>query len=229
MAVPARRATPADIDDSTAPPPARKKLPGAVLAGVAALVVAGVLAFVLGAREKAPAPAETALVAPATPKAHVATAPTQVAPAPAAAPVLAAAPAVAAPAAAATTASSAPAPAKRNAVASAESAKKSGNTSARTAKPASPPAESTRVAVTATSPHSEQEAPRPSATATPAVVANASLQAVEQCKDKFYLMRQLCLAEQCDKAGARNHPACVRYREEVRVREDAAKQQQQQR
>jgi eukaryotic-like serine/threonine-protein kinase len=229
VAVPARRATPADSDDDTASPPARKKIPVAVLAGVAALAVAGVLAFVIGAREKAPAPVETALVAPATPKARVA-APTPApallpaaAPAPAAASVLAAAPP-----AAATSVPSTPGSAKRNTVASAESAKKSGNTSAKTAKLAGAPAESTRVAVT-TTPHSEPETPRPSAPAVPAVVANASLQAVDQCKEKFYLMRQLCLAEHCDKAGARGHPLCVRYREEVRVREDAAKQQQLQR
>jgi eukaryotic-like serine/threonine-protein kinase len=231
VAVPARRATPTDSDDDTVPPPARKKVPAAVLAGMGALAVAGVLTFVIGTREKAPAPVETALVAPATPKSRVAASPTPApallpaaAPAPAAAPVLAAAPA-----AAATTAPSAPGPAKRNTVASAESAKKSGNTSAKTAKLANAPADGTRVAVTTTSPHSEPETPRPSAPAAPAVVANASLQAVDQCKEKFYLMRQLCLAEQCDKAGARSHPLCVRYREEVRVREDAAKQQQLQR
>jgi len=56
------------------------------------------------------------------------------------------------------------------------------------------------------------------------VVANASLQAVDQCKDKFFLARELCLAEQCGKAGARSHQLCVRYREEVRLREDAKQQ-----
>jgi eukaryotic-like serine/threonine-protein kinase len=232
VAVPARRATPADSDDSTVPPPTRKKLPAAVLAGVAVLAVAGVLALTMGKREKPAAPVETALVAPAPPAARVGNPPT-----PAAAVLPAAAPAspppagAMAPAGAATQAPSATAPAKRSAVASAETAKKSGNASAKTAKVATPPLEAARSPVAATSPRSEPEAPvqRPSTPATSAVVANASVQAVEQCKEKFYLMRQLCLAEQCDKGGARNHPLCVRYREEVRVREDAAKQQQQQR
>ena len=58
------------------------------------------------------------------------------------------------------------------------------------------------------------------------MVANASLHAVDQCKEKFFVLRELCLAEQCGKGGARNHPLCVRYREDVRVREEAAKQQQ---
>jgi serine/threonine-protein kinase len=55
----------------------------------------------------------------------------------------------------------------------------------------------------------------------PPVTANASnYQAVDQCRDKMFINRELCLAENCGKAGARNHPLCVRHREEVRVREE---------
>jgi hypothetical protein len=33
-------------------------------------------------------------------------------------------------------------------------------------------------------------------------------------------MRELCLSENCAKAGTRNHPLCIRHRDEVRVREE---------
>jgi serine/threonine-protein kinase len=52
----------------------------------------------------------------------------------------------------------------------------------------------------------------------------AGYQAVDQCRDKVFLMLELCLAEHCGKQGARSHPLCVRYREEVRLREDARQQ-----
>jgi serine/threonine-protein kinase len=44
---------------------------------------------------------------------------------------------------------------------------------------------------------------------------------VDQCKDKVFLSRELCLAEHCDKGANRNHPLCVRRREEIRMREDS--------
>jgi serine/threonine-protein kinase len=53
------------------------------------------------------------------------------------------------------------------------------------------------------------------------VVSSAGLQAVDQCRDKVFLAKELCLAEHCSKPGARSHPLCVRHREEVRLREDA--------
>jgi serine/threonine-protein kinase len=49
----------------------------------------------------------------------------------------------------------------------------------------------------------------------------ANYQAVEQCRDRMFLSRELCLAEHCDKAGARNHPLCVKRREEARMREES--------
>jgi hypothetical protein len=48
--------------------------------------------------------------------------------------------------------------------------------------------------------------------------------AVEQCKNKFFIGLELCLAEHCDKAGTRNHPLCVRRREEIRIREESKMQ-----
>jgi serine/threonine-protein kinase len=47
------------------------------------------------------------------------------------------------------------------------------------------------------------------------------LAAVDQCKDKVFLSKELCLAEHCDKPGARNHPLCVKRREDIRLREDS--------
>ena len=43
----------------------------------------------------------------------------------------------------------------------------------------------------------------------------------EQCRDKVFLAKEFCLAEQCDKPGARNHPLCVKRREEAKLREES--------
>ena len=44
---------------------------------------------------------------------------------------------------------------------------------------------------------------------------------MDQCKDRLFLAKELCLAEHCDKPGARNHPLCVKRREDARLREDS--------
>ena len=49
----------------------------------------------------------------------------------------------------------------------------------------------------------------------------ASANPVEQCKDRVFLSREFCLAEHCDKAGSRNHPLCVKRREDIKMREDS--------
>ncbi|HZY16450.1 MAG TPA: hypothetical protein VFE74_07465, partial [Ramlibacter sp.] len=51
--------------------------------------------------------------------------------------------------------------------------------------------------------------------------ANVNYQAVDQCSDRMFLTKELCLAESCAKPGARNHPMCVKHREEVRLREES--------
>ena len=60
----------------------------------------------------------------------------------------------------------------------------------------------------------------------PAQVAgnSANTQAVEQCRDKMFISRELCLTESCAKPGVRNHPLCVKHREEVRMREESKQQ-----
>jgi serine/threonine-protein kinase len=63
--------------------------------------------------------------------------------------------------------------------------------------------------------------PPPARTLPPPVATAANYQAVEQCRDKFFLSKELCLAEHCDKSGARNHPLCVQRRAEARLREES--------
>jgi serine/threonine protein kinase len=63
-------------------------------------------------------------------------------------------------------------------------------------------------------PHREET--RPIATA-----VSAALHGVESCRDKLFLMREFCLAEHCDKVGARLHPLCVKRREDAKLREES--------
>ncbi len=44
---------------------------------------------------------------------------------------------------------------------------------------------------------------------------------VDACKDKMFLSREFCLAEQCEKPGARNHPLCIQRREDAKLREES--------
>jgi serine/threonine protein kinase len=44
---------------------------------------------------------------------------------------------------------------------------------------------------------------------------------VDVCKDKMFLSREFCLAEQCEKPGTRNHPLCVKRREDAKLREES--------
>ena len=69
---------------------------------------------------------------------------------------------------------------------------------------------------TATAPAAHREEARPIATA-----VSAGLHGVETCRDKLFLMREFCLAEHCDKAGARLHPLCVKRREDAKLREES--------
>lgn len=224
---PAKRAAPRPVpararrkvdDDSEPPVPAKKKkAPIAVLAGVGAVAVAGLLVFMLGrgsppetgssqadaptaavagaAPTPAPAPARVAAVAP-TPAPADAPAVVQPAPVP---PPLAATPAVP------------QTPQPKPPVKKVEP-RAPRTTAAVTPEPARPasPAPGQRVD------------PEPVARASPPVAANGlNYQAVDQCRERIFLAKELCLAEQCEKAGARNHPLCVKRREEARLREDS--------
>ena len=64
-------------------------------------------------------------------------------------------------------------------------------------------------------------APRRSASPRRQPAPSPSASPVEQCRDKVFLSREFCLAEQCAKPGTRNHPLCVQRREEIRLREES--------
>ena len=82
------------------------------------------------------------------------------------------------------------------------------------------PAQRTTMSATSTPPRVE---PEPARTLPPPVLAanGPGYQAVDQCRDRMFLAKELCLAEHCEKAGARNHPLCVKRREEIRMREES--------
>jgi hypothetical protein len=73
------------------------------------------------------------------------------------------------------------------------------------------------------------EAPRASAVAVsqkreetravPAPVVAAGPSPVDACRDKMFLSREFCLAENCKVAVQRSHPLCVQWRADVRIRE----------
>ena len=96
------------------------------------------------------------------------------------------------------------------------------------AKPKVAPAlvvETTRAAAPVPVSVREEARPAPATTTTTAATAAAAAAAaaspVDQCKDKVFLSKEFCLAEQCAKPGTRNHPLCVKHREEVRLREES--------
>lgn len=208
-----------------APAASGKKPPVAVLAAIGILAAAGtalVLTMVKGGG------AGTAAIQPASAVVAAASAPAQpdaVASPPdiaavASAPVVAA-PAVAAPPAAATfppplpSASVAAAPARPGA---SQPRRPASQVRTATRPPVATP-EPSRPVFTAPTPREDTPPARPSPPPVAAAPPNAA--AVEQCRDKFFLARELCLAENCDKPGVRNHPLCVKRREDIRLREES--------
>jgi serine/threonine protein kinase len=196
-------------EDTTSPPAAaKKKPPTALLVGVGALAAAGLAIAMFSGRggsgdpAAASAPAVAASAAAPASEAIV-TAPPIVMPASAAS-----APAPATAAAAASAASKATV-AARSASAPRRGASKAVAKASAVVEPPKP----VFVAPAAPAP----EPPRPVASP-----AGQSLMAlVDQCKDKVFLSKELCLAEHCDKPGARSHPLCVKRREDARLREDS--------
>jgi serine/threonine-protein kinase len=45
--------------------------------------------------------------------------------------------------------------------------------------------------------------------------------AVDACKERVFLSKEFCLSENCEKPGARNHPLCVEWRNQKRLRENS--------
>jgi eukaryotic-like serine/threonine-protein kinase len=185
--------------------PVARKRPVAVLAGLGALVMAAAAALLLlgrGGPEPATADGAAALSAPALP---------------AAAPVvLTAAPPVAAPAKGIASEAHTGAAAHAGAAAHGSTAGKARHTPAAVkarAPVAAPPVEAAQAPPVAAPPRQE---PRP--VVVPVVAAPSP---VEVCRDKVFLSREFCLAEKCDKPGARNHPLCVQRRAEIKLREES--------
>ena len=185
---------------AAAPAPARKKPPVAVFAAIGGVAVAGIVAVMMmtggkGANEGATSAG--AASAPASASTAAASA------MPAASQTVATVPAAGAHPVAAASGPAKPASALRV---------------AKPAKPKVAPAsavEPPRPVVPAPAP--QREEPRPAAVPAPA----ASGSPVDQCKDKVFLSKEFCLAEQCAKPGTRNHPLCVQRREEIRLREES--------
>lgn len=47
------------------------------------------------------------------------------------------------------------------------------------------------------------------------------MEPVETCKDKVFLSKALCMQEECAKPAWQTYPACVKLKEEARMREDS--------
>lgn len=215
----ARRVADDDDEDDSLPLPAKRKVPVALLAGVGLLAVAGVLAMVMG-RTKVPdeggLPVAATSAVPAPPAPVAAPAPAAPPPAPpdipaAAPPTLVPPPPLAA----------VPPEADKGAKALPAPRKAASQPAARVAKNLPPPvaADPPRPASTPVPSRVEPE-PVPRSLPPPVAAAGTQYQAVDQCRDKFLIAKELCLAENCAKPGARNHPMCVRHREEARLREE---------
>ena len=183
---------------ATQPKPSSKL----VLAGVAGVVVMGIVAFLaLGRGGGATAPVAAPLPAASAPGELAAANPAGSA---------ASAVAVALPAA---SAASRPASAPRPQRAASQP---------RVAKPASAPVV---VAPAPAAPVPVAEPPRdtqPKA-ATPSVPASVAAAGSpnDACKDKIFLSKEFCLKEQCERASFQSHPVCVKRREEAKLREES--------
>jgi len=203
------RPAPPEQEDAGSPEPdaaAPSRLPTAVvLAGVAALAVGGVVALVMilrGGGAQAPDPAAGAASAPVVAASAASAAAPQV-PSSAAVPV--AAQVRRPPAAAASKPGTPPAGPRPVAKPAATAAAPADTGRVATPEPAPPPAPEMR------------EQPRPPA---PPVRAAASNPA-DACRDKVFIWRELCLTQQCEKPGARNHSLCVQRRADAKLREES--------
>jgi serine/threonine protein kinase len=218
-------ATPPPVaTEQTEQPPASKaskKPPIAMLAGVGAVFVAGLLTFMLTGRGSK---TEVAAVAPLPAASQAASAPVAPAPAPvaldaaSAAKVAVAAPPVEAPVVPAVAVA---APVASRPGHSASTPRKAASSSKRvpaTSAPATAPAFSNPVPAEAREPRDAPVALRPSP---PVAAAPRPTAPADTCKDKVFLSRQLCLQEECSKPIFQNTRACVTFREEARLREES--------
>jgi serine/threonine-protein kinase len=198
---PTRFSAPAAVAAMAAPAPARKKTSVAVFAAIGGVAVAGIVATMMMTGSKGPRQTEAPMSAASSP----ASAPLAAASSsPAALHAVAAVPASGNHTVASVSSPAKPASAARR-VATATKPKVAAASTVETPRPAAP------------APAPVREEPRPAPT--PATATSGS--PVDQCKDKVFLSKEFCLAEQCAKPGTRNHPLCVQRREEIRLREDS--------
>jgi eukaryotic-like serine/threonine-protein kinase len=211
-----REPSPEDVDDTpraepAAAAPAPKKPPVALFAGIGVLAVAGIATVFMMTGRGGENPAPGPLAAASAP------APAQAVAAPVAQPPASIA-AASVPASAARPVAAASAPATHSATPSAAVAKASaprrGASAARPKAGVASATEPPRPSAPAPATHREEPKPAPAATASGA-------SPVDECKDKVFLSKEFCLAEQCAKPGTRNHPLCVKRREEIRLREES--------
>ncbi|MHB1121169.1 MAG: serine/threonine-protein kinase [Ramlibacter sp.] len=186
---------------------APSRLPAtAMLAGIGALAIGGVVALVMILRDggtQAPDAAAGAASAPVAAASAASAVAPQVPPSSATVPVAAE---PRRPAAA--TAAKATPPAART------------RPAAKPAPTAPAPADAPRVATPEPAPPAAPEVREPPRPAPPPARAAASNPA-DACRDKVFISRELCLAEQCDKPAARNHPLCVQRRADAKLREES--------
>jgi serine/threonine-protein kinase len=216
---PAPSTSPAPGKDATAPA-AKKRFPVAVLAGGGAVVVIAVLAMWMGGRSTG----EVAVVSPASAVGKPAAAP---------APVVAVTPA--APETRVAVVSTTPEPVAAVPLPVASVAARFAVPASATRRPASAVKRTTPVATVSPTtpgfstavPAEAREAREPTVAQRPAPPPMAAAPVSrppppsETCKDKVFLSRQLCLQEECSKAVFQNFPACIKFREEARLREDS--------
>jgi serine/threonine protein kinase len=192
-------------------PAARPRVTRVWLAGIGALAVAALAALLMSGRSGEPS-------APAVPASGAASAPLST---PVSASARTAAPAVAP---AQETHGVAGAPADPAAI-STSGAASHGRAASHPKRPlakATAPAPTTVEARSTATPAAPAEArDQPRVAAAPAPARASASNPADLCKDKVFLSLEFCLAEQCDKPGARNHPLCVKRREEARLREDS--------
>ena len=202
-------------------PTARLRPPVAVLAGGAAVVLAALAAFLMmgrGGDSKDVAAAPAGVVAAESMAAAAPAA--KPAPPPAPASAIQEPPAVTKVGTVAV--AEAPAPAPVAAASSRARAASAPRKSASARRAASGPVVAAAPSLsTVTAPElREQAAPlRPLPLQSP--VAQRQLPTTDACKDKVFLSLQLCLQEECVKPGFRSLPACVKFREEARIREES--------
>jgi serine/threonine-protein kinase len=183
-----------------APAPAvalRKKPPVAAIASVGVLVLTGIAAFALMGRGSSSADAVAAMPAASAASAAVAPSTTQVAGPP-------------------MVRASEAKPSHSPAVAAAQRASKAAKTKPAASATIPEPQRTAPVLAAAPAPAPAREASKPA----PIVPVSAS-SAVDACKDRVFLTRELCLADACEKPGARNHPLCVQWRDDKRLRENS--------